>query len=64
MSESIEVFTFEDADGNEAGSFSTQSATEAKEHARRNGYRVRANTFEWADSELVDAWDWTERPEP
>lgn len=53
----IEVYTFEDADGNPDGEWTTQSAREAQEHARKYGLRVVARIFEYADSEV--AWDYT-----
>jgi len=51
----ITVYTFEDANGED--SFSTQDAREAKEYGARYGYRVLANEYEWADSDV--AWDFT-----
>lgn len=60
--ESIEVYAFVDANGNEVGSYTTQNPTEAKEHAQRYGYRVIAHKFEFADSEPVDGWDFTGNP--
>lgn len=56
---SIELYTFETADGEPAGTFSTQSAREAQEYASRHGYRVIAHRYEHVDSELVEQWDFT-----
>lgn len=56
------VYTFEDSDGNEvSGGFHTQNYADAKAYGLSGGYRVIANTFEWADSEMVD--DFTSREE-
>ena len=51
----IEVYTFEDKDGHETSSWSTQNPREAREYGQHNGYRVIANIFTFEDSELV--WD-------
>lgn len=53
---SIIVYTFEDAQGRETGSFSTQSASAAKEHAQEYGYNVKANEYEFSDSYPVEEW--------
>lgn len=52
----ITLYTFEDADGNEVGSYSTQSGPDAKDYARQYGYNVKANEYEFADSYLVGGW--------
>ena len=53
------VYTFEDSDRNEvSGGFYTQNYAEAKAYGLSVGCRVIANTFQWADSEIVD--DFTE----
>jgi hypothetical protein len=44
----ITEFTFEDADGNEPDTFTTQDYAEAVEHARRGHLRVIANEYEWS----------------
>lgn len=49
----IAVYTFEDRDGNEQG-WQTQDYHEAETWASKNAMRVIENTYEWADSELVD----------
>lgn len=56
----ITVYTFEDANGNEVGSYSTQSSADASDHARQHGYNVKANEYEFADSYLVDEWCFAE----
>ena len=58
MSKTIEVYTFEDADGAEQ-LWTTQDATEAEEYARKWGYRVICHEFAWADSYPVPEWDYT-----
>lgn len=55
----IEVYSFEDANGTEFGSFTTTSPDEAKRYAASNRLRVRANTYEYTDSEIVNEWDYT-----
>jgi hypothetical protein len=54
------LYSFEDADGNEPGTFTTTNYDEAKEYAARYKYKVIANEYVWDDSELVD--DFTEQP--
>lgn len=49
----IEVYTFEDAAGDEFGTFSTQEIDDARDYARDNGLRIIANKFCWVDSEVV-----------
>ena len=53
----IEVYVFEDKDGNPDG-FSTQNAIEAKEYAERRSLVWYVNKYEFSDSELVQ--DFTE----
>ncbi len=53
MAEVIE-FGFEDADGNEAGTFQTRDRRSAIDYARAHGLRVMARTYELADSEEVE----------
>lgn len=50
----VEVYTFEDAAGNEFGSYTTQDIREAREYARKYRLRIIARIFEYADSELVE----------
>lgn len=60
---SITVYTFEDADGNEVGTFQTQIAVEAKDYAQKYGYNVRANEYEYSDGYLVDEWQFAKGDE-
>jgi len=57
----IEVYTFEDADGDAFGSWTTQDISEARHYAIRHRLRIIANVYEWTDSELVE--DYTEKDE-
>jgi hypothetical protein len=50
----IEVFCFEDADGNAVDYFTTRDIEEARRYAIANGYAIIARIFEYADSELVE----------
>jgi hypothetical protein len=50
---SVAVYTFEDANGHEPGSYTTMNYDEACGYAERCGLRVIENVFEWADSEMV-----------
>jgi len=52
MTANIEVYTFEDKEGNESD-YSTQDYQEAEEYAKEYGYMIIANIYEWQDSELV-----------
>ena len=54
----IEVYTFENAKGETAGSYSTTDSHEAKEHGEKYGLKVIANQYSYDDSELV--WDFTD----
>jgi len=54
MAASLYVYTFEDGDGNSFGSWSTSDYEEAKGYAMENRYRVIANRYDWADSEVVN----------
>jgi len=54
----IERYVFENSEGVEQ-TFTTLDAKEAEETARRNGWRVVAQRFEFADSEPVPQWDFT-----
>lgn len=53
----IEVYAFEDADGN-ADTYTTQDIDEAREYAKKNRRRLIARTFEYSDSEMIE--DYTE----
>jgi hypothetical protein len=50
----IEVYAFEDRDGNESGSFTTTDIDAAKKHAREHGLRLMARIYKYADSEMVE----------
>ncbi len=50
----ISVYGFEDADGNEFGSFTTQNYEEAKRYASANSLRIVARHFEFSDTEYLD----------
>ena len=54
----VTVYTFEGADGVEQG-YHTYESTDAEETARKNGWRVIANEYEWQDSSPVEGWDFT-----
>lgn len=54
----IEVFTFENKEGQTAGSYSTTDPQEAKAHGQKHGLKVIANQYSYDDSELV--WDFTD----
>lgn len=56
----IEVYAFENADGTEFGSYTTQDRREAQSYAQQHGLRVIAHTFEWSGSEPVSEWDYTD----
>lgn len=51
------VYTFEDADGNEVGCWSTQNAQEAKAHGQQYSYNVIENVYEWDEAVPVEGWD-------
>jgi hypothetical protein len=59
---SITLYTFEDSDGNEFGSFTTQNYGEAKDYAGKGKLRVIANEFTFEDSSLIA--DFTDKPAP
>jgi hypothetical protein len=50
----IEVYTFENAEGQEEGSYQTQNINDARQYAQKYKLRLIANTFVWDDSELVE----------
>lgn len=51
---SVTLYSFEDADGNEFGTFTTFDVTVAREYARTNRMRLIAQEYEYTDSELVE----------
>lgn len=55
----ISLYTFEDAEGNEFGTYNTQKASEAESYARANNLRVIDNIYEWEESVPVPGWDFT-----
>ena len=57
----MEVYTFENAAGQEAGSYSTTDPRKAKEYGEQHGLKVLAQQYTWEDSELV--WDFTDTDE-
>ena len=59
----IDVYCFEDADGNEFGSFNTQNYAEAQQFARENKFRIICRHFEFSDSEPMDDYTHTSSPE-
>lgn len=58
----ITVYTFEDANGSEAG-WTTGDYREARAYAAKHGYKVIANEYEWTDSEVVDDFTGSEDTE-
>jgi hypothetical protein len=58
----LTVYAFEDGDGQEFGTFTTQDYPEAKSYAIRNGLRVVARNFEYSDTEYLD--DYTKGDDP
>jgi hypothetical protein len=50
----IEIYCFEDADGNSVDYFTTQNIEAARRYAIDNGYALIARMFEYSDSELVE----------
>lgn len=59
MLDTIEVYSFERADGSEMY-FTTQDPRAAEGYAREHGARAIANKYRWEDSEPVSEWDFTE----
>lgn len=49
----IEVYTLEDAEGNEQ-MFESQDYKEARDRAENEKLRVIANVYEWSDSYMVN----------
>jgi hypothetical protein len=58
----IEVYSFEDKDGNEFGTYRTQDPNRARDYARDNKLRVIANIYRFDESVACD--DFTEKDEP
>lgn len=52
----IEVYAFEDAEGNSVTDWTTTDPIEAKEFAQENACRWIARIFEYSDSELVESY--------
>lgn len=50
----IEVYAFEDREGNSVTEWTTQDIDEARAYAREHRCRLIARQFEYADSELVE----------
>jgi hypothetical protein len=59
MPDTLELYSFEDADGNESGTFTTREIEEAKQYAQDNGLRVIANVYEWSEAVPVSGCDYT-----
>lgn len=57
----IEVYAFEDKDGESASDWTTQDVREAREFAAQHRYKLIARQYEYTDSELVE--DFTEKDE-
>jgi len=60
MSQDIEIYTFEDKDGDAEG-HETSDYSEAIDYAQRHKLKVISNTYAWQDSECTD--DYTEEDE-
>lgn len=56
----LTLYTLEDADGNEVGTFSTQDPYEASVYAREYRLKMIANEYEFSDSDVVE--DHTGKP--
>ena len=54
----VTLYSFENAEGEEDGTFTTFNADAAKERGQRYNLRVIAQTYVYDDSEV--AWDFTE----
>jgi hypothetical protein len=61
MAGTIDLYTFENEDG-PVLTWHTLFSQEAKAHARKYGYRVICNEYEWSDSYPVPEWDFTPKP--
>ena len=53
---SIEVYVFEDKEGNSVCDWTTQDIEEARQFAREEKCRIIARIFEFSDSELVESY--------
>ena len=53
----ITLYTFEDEDGN-VPEYHTYNAQQAEDTARKNGWLVIDNTYEWQESVPVTEWDY------
>jgi hypothetical protein len=53
---SIEVYAFEDKEGNSVSDYTTQDIAEARQFAMGNGCRLIARIFEYSDFELVESY--------
>lgn len=57
----MSLYTFQDAHGQDHGSYSTTSTTEAKEYAQRHRLQVVENVYEWTEAIPVPEWDYTDK---
>ena len=57
----LTLYGFEDADGNESGTFTTMIPGEAEKYARKYRLRVVAMEYEYSESTVVWEWDFTEK---
>ena len=55
----LTLYSFEDADGNEYGTWTTQNYDEAKKYAARYRLRIIGNEYEWSEAVPLD--DYTSR---
>lgn len=55
----ISVYSFRDADGEDAGEFKTQNFEEARQYAQKNSLCVVENVYEWQEAIPVDGADFT-----
>lgn len=60
MPGTLTLYTFEDADGREYGTFTTQDYAEAKGYAAEQKLRLIANEYEWSEAVPVTGDDYTE----
>jgi hypothetical protein len=59
----ISVYSFEDANGDDHGTFTTMKWDEAKEYAQRYGLRVIENVYEWTEAVPVPGFDFSQPDE-
>jgi hypothetical protein len=59
----IDVYCFEDGEGNEFGCFTTQNYDEAKQFASEHKLRIICRHFEYSDWEPLDDYTHTSSPE-